>query len=40
MQIGEFCGFNLQYIFVQVVRAQDGKKRRTIKIAPHEIIVI
>ncbi len=40
MQIGGFCGFDLQYIFVQVVRAQDGQKRRTLKIASHEIIVI
>ena len=26
MQVGRFCDFNLQYIFVQVVRAQVGQK--------------
>ena len=40
MQISEFCDFNLQHIFVQVVRAQVGQKRRTLKIESQEIIVI
>ncbi len=30
-KIGEFCSFNLQHIFVQVVRAQVWQKRRAFK---------
>ena len=39
VQIGRFYEFNLQYIFVQVVKAQVGQKK-SLMIESQEIIVI